>query len=176
MTVSAHKAGGPVGVGGLALLRDTPLARMLPGGHQERGRRPGTEGVALAAAWAAMLDADAPGPWTELAPVRDAFEQRLAKAGAVINAQGAQRLPNTSNVSFPGRESEELLMQLDLAGVSASAGSACTAGSIDPSPVLIALGIDDERVRSAIRFSFGPEHRGACGATIAERVLRAING
>lgn len=174
VALGAHKAGGPVGVGALAMAPGTGVSPDLPGGHQERGRRPGTQDVLGAAAWAAVVAADEVERWEACRPVRDAFETALVGAGAQLNASGEPRLPNTASVAFPGREAEELLMQLDLAGIAASAGSACTAGSIDPSPVLLALGLPEARVRGTVRFSFGPEHGGLDGAAIAERVLDAL--
>ncbi|TVQ98417.1 MAG: aminotransferase class V-fold PLP-dependent enzyme [Deltaproteobacteria bacterium] len=175
VTLSAHKAGGPVGVGALLLRGGRVVHPVLPGGHQERGRRPGTENVAFAHAWAELLRQREDRLWQGLAPVRDAFERRLETAGARVLAKAAPRLPNTSSVEFPGGDAEEMLMLLDLAGIAASAGSACSAGSIDPSPVLLALPLGEEAARRVLRFSLGPEHVGLAGDDLGLRVLRALD-
>lgn len=169
-TVSAHKLGGPVGVGALWTAPGHRIAPLFIGGHQERGARAGTENVVGAAAFAAVIDAEA--NWVSTSDPRDAFERTLVESiGAVVNG-GGPRLPNTSNLSFPGLDAEELLMALDLAGVACSAGSACTAGSIDVSPVVEALGHDTARTRSALRFSFGPQQ----GLEVAERASAIVAG
>ena len=174
VTLSAHKAGGPVGIGALLLRRGIAVHPVLPGGHQERGRRPGTENVAFAHAWAELLLQCETTLWQGLAPIRDAFEQVLENAGARVVAKAAPRLPNTSSVAFPDGDAEEMLMLLDLAGIAASAGSACSAGSIDPSPVLLALPLEEDAARRVLRFSLGPEHLGLAGEELGLRVLRAL--
>ncbi len=157
ITVSAHKFGGPLGVGALWLAPDVSCEPLLLGGAQERGRRAGTENVVAIAGFEAAVRATDREAWSGLRSLRDAFELTLVSSvGAVVNGDPSARLPNTSNLSFPGAEAEALLAGLDLAGVAASAGSACTAGSIEASPVLTALGLSASRVDSAIRFSFGP--------------------
>jgi cysteine desulfurase len=175
VAISAHKAGGPVGIGALWWGPATELAASQVGGMQERGARAGTEAVWLASAFAALVREPEFEIWSRLEVVRDAFEAELrARAAVAVNSAGVPRLPNTSNVAFVGRESEELLAALDLAGVAASAGSACTAGSIDPSPVLIAMGLDEPTVRGSVRFSFGPGQERLDGREVAARVLAAI--
>lgn len=171
-TVSAHKVGGPVGVGALWTASGERIAPLVVGGHQERGARAGTENVAGAAAFAAAVDEDI--DWGGLAEVRDTFERIVTESvGAVVNGSGS-RLPNTTNLSFVGHSAEELLMALDLAGVACSAGSACTAGSIDLSPVIVALGHDEPRSASALRFSFGPGQEAAIAETAANRVVTIV--
>lgn len=172
-TVSAHKLGGPVGVGALWVARDESVVPLVRGGHQERGTRPGTENVLWAMAFARALKVCP--DWEQTKACRDLFEDQVCSAtGATRNAAAGQRLPNTTNISFTGLVAEELLMALDLAGVACSAGSACTAGSIDVSPVLVALGVSEERAVSALRFSFGPEHKLEEATEAAKRVVRTV--
>ncbi|MEM9704262.1 MAG: aminotransferase class V-fold PLP-dependent enzyme, partial [Planctomycetota bacterium] len=156
-SLGAHKFRGPRGVGALLLRAGVSLAPSLFGGHQEGGRRPGTESVALAAGMALALELRLKelDDWTaRTTALRDRLEAKLIQhCGAVINAAGAPRLPNTSNVAFPGRHGEELLVALDLAGVGASLGSACASGSSEPSPVLQAMGLAPELLTSSLRFS-----------------------
>lgn len=172
VTASAHKAGGPIGVGMLWTAEGAPRP-IVHGGHQERGARGGTEDAARADALSRVLAAPDP-RWAALAPVRDAFETRIReRTDATVHGHEGPRLPNTSNV-WLGCDAEEALIALDLAGVRASAGSACTAGSIDPSPVLLALGVGEQRARQSLRFSLGPEHAEQNGAALAERVLEAL--
>ncbi len=162
LSLSAHKLGGPAGVGALWLRRGVELAAQTTGGSQERGRRAGTENVAaivgfgVAAARArAALAANAAAAarlverlWTGL---------RTRVPGVVRNGPAdGPRLPNTLNVSFPGAAGESLLVLLDLAGVAVSLGSACAAGAAEPSHVLLAMGRDRDAARSGVRFSVGP--------------------
>jgi cysteine desulfurase len=172
-TISAHKLGGPVGIGALWLAKDAEVVPLVRGGHQERGTRPGTENVFWAMGFAAAVNEQT--DWSSSAPPRDRFEELLIdELGVELNASSGPRLPNTSNISFPGIVGEELLMALDLAGLACSAGSACTAGSIDISPVLIALGVGDERAASSLRFSFGPEHSLSDANEAAELVISTL--
>ena len=175
VTLSAHKSGGPVGIGALWFTERVDPTPLLIGGHQERGARAGTENVLLIDAWATALQQGPDPAWAALGAVRDAFETTLVQTlGAVING-GGHRLPNTTNLSIPGVDAETALMALDLDGVCASAGSACTAGSIDPSPTIAALGVSGWRLHNALRFSFGPEHADADGVAIAERVAQILS-
>lgn len=172
-TVSAHKLGGPVGVGVLWLGKDVAVLPLVRGGHQERGTRPGTENVLWAMGFAAAVASGV--DWAPTRACRDRFEATLVREiGAEVNAGKGPRLPNTTNLSFAGLVSEELLMALDLAGIAASAGSACTAGSIDVSPVLLALGVGTARAASSLRFSFGPEHSLADADHAAARVIATV--
>lgn len=163
VTLSAHKAGGPIGIGALWAASPSLYSAQTFGGQQERGRRAGTENVLFADAMAALVDserfqanADA---WASTAALRDELWARLADLGGLRNGDVERALPNTLNVSFPGTEAEEMVMALDLEGVAISAGSACTAGSMDVSPVIAALGFDEGRTASALRFSLGPYTR-----------------
>lgn len=158
--ISAHKIGGPKGVGALVIRRGTDLAAQLTGGGQEMGRRAGTEnvlGIAAfgAAAKAAMRDLEA-GVWDRIADLRDRFEARAADAGVEIAGKGAERLGNTSYLISPGWKSETQVMQMDLAGFAISAGSACSSGKVRESRVLRAMGYDEAQAGSAIRVSLGP--------------------
>jgi|HubBroStandDraft_2_1064218.scaffolds.fasta_scaffold67285_3 cysteine desulfurase len=154
LTLSAHKIGGPQGVGALIAKRDAPLAAQILGGGQERGRRAGTEnlpGVAgFGAAAKAARDFDAP----RMAALRDHFESRLPKE-AIIFGANAPRLCNTSNFVLPGIIAETAIMALDLDGVMVSSGAACSSGKVKASHVLKAMGVSDELASCALRISFG---------------------
>ena len=177
VTISSHKAGGPTGVGALWWAPERGPAPLMSGGAQERGARPGTEAGWLIGALGQLAGGPDFEAWLALGSVRDAFEARLiSELGAVPNGGGSLRAPNTSNLWLPGYETEQGLMALDLAGIAASAGSACQAGALEPSPVLLAMGLGDERVAASFRFSFGPEHSGGSGTDIADRVIAALRG
>ncbi|RUS48642.1 cysteine desulfurase family protein [Cohnella sp. AR92] len=164
LSLSAHKIGGPQGVGVLYVRRGTPFEPTAVGGSQEKSRRAGTENVAGIAAFAKAAElayADLEERGRELERIRSkllsALEEELGADSFRINGateEGA-RLPHIVNLSFPGISNETMLMNLDLAGVAASAGSACTAGSLQPSHVLLAMGLETHFSQSAIRFSFG---------------------
>jgi cysteine desulfurase len=158
MSLSAHKIGGPAGTGALVVADEVPLAAMVRGGGQERGRRAGTENVpgiagfaAAAVAAAAVDDAE------RMARLRDRLERGVRELVPATRIFGvdAPRLPNTSCFSMPGVASETQVMALDLGGVAVSAGSACSSGKVAPSHVLRAMKVEDERAACAIRVSFG---------------------
>jgi cysteine desulfurase len=158
LSLSAHKLGGPPGVGALVLAADLEVAAALRGGGQERGRRAGTEnlpGIAGfgAAAGAALADLDKAAALVEL---RDALERRLRQLAPDIRifAEAAPRLPNTCCFAAPGLAAETQVMALDLAGVAVSAGSACSSGKVAPSHVLAAMGAG-AAAATAIRVSLG---------------------
>ncbi len=160
VSVSAHKFYGPKGTGFLYVRKDAPFYPLITGGGQERGRRAGTENVAAVVGMAAACELASNGfqaEITRLASLRDLFENKITKAisGTVVSGFDVPRLPNTSNILFPGMDGEALLIKLDEQGVCASNGSACLSGSPEPSHVLIAMGYSDEEAGSAIRFSFG---------------------
>jgi cysteine desulfurase len=165
LAVSAHKFGGPVGVGALIVKRGTILRPLVFGGHQQHGRRPGTEPVALVAGMAAALETmtrDLAANHQRLTALRAHLWHELNERAAPVVLNGpeigaADVVATTLNVSFPGCRGDVLLMALDLAGVTCSTGSACSSGSLLPSPVLRAMGISDETLRSALRFSFRPD-------------------
>jgi cysteine desulfurase len=158
LTLSAHKFHGPKGVGALLLRRGAKLRPQLWGGHQQRGKRPGTEPVALAVGLTAALQQwqrEHETRWADVLRLRERFLARLRAEAApvVLNGPEVGGVPHTVNVSFPGCRAESLLMNLDLAGVCCSTGSACSSGSLLPSPVLKAMGVPEEVLHSAMRFS-----------------------
>lgn len=157
-TLSGHKIGGPLGVGAFVLAEDAHVAARQTGGGQERGRRSGTENVSgiagfgVAASLAANRD-DA----ERMQRLRDRLETSLKAPvpDAEFFSSSADRLPNTSCLAAPGLKAETLLMQLDLAGLAVSAGSACSSGKVARSHVLDAMGVDDELAGGAVRVSLG---------------------
>jgi cysteine desulfurase len=158
LSLSAHKFHGPKGVGALLLRRGSKLRPRTWGGHQQQGRRPGTEAVTLAVGLAAALDMASRDMEQRSSVLRSLRERILAglreTAGPIIlNGPTEGGLPHTINVSFPGLKADALLIALDLSGVACSAGSACSSGSLLPSPVLRAMGAADDVLRSAVRFS-----------------------
>ena len=160
LTLAGHKLHAPKGVGALYVQRRARFTPFLVGGGQEGGRRGGTENVASIVALGKAAELAATHLQEEATTVRglrDRLENAVLGAipGTEINGDPVERLPNTTSLYFPGVESEGLLVLLDKAGLCASAGSACTAGSIHPSHVLTAMGFSTERARSSLRFSFG---------------------
>ena len=163
LAVSAHKFGGPPGVGALLVKRGTKLQPLMFGGHQQWGRRPGTEPVALVVGMARALEVmtrNLAETRTRLEALRAQLWTRLSERAGPVVLNGPEIgspdvVPTTLNVSFPGCRGDVLLMALDLAGVACSTGSACSSGSLLPSPVLRAMGVGEENLRSALRFSFG---------------------
>lgn len=160
--VSAHKLGGPKGIGALIVKRGTDVPALIRGGGQEGGRRGGTENLIgilgfAAAATAAQKELDA-GLWDQVAARRDALEERLLSAapGAIIAGKGTKRLPNTTCLLTSDWKGETQVMQMDLAGFAISAGSACSSGKVRASGVLQAMGFDDKAAQSAIRISISP--------------------
>ncbi|MDX8394048.1 MAG: cysteine desulfurase family protein [Mariprofundales bacterium] len=157
VTFSAHKIGGPKGIGASLVRRERKLEALLAGGGQERGRRSGTENVAAAAGFAAAIgEID----FSSTKNIRDKFEQELCKVlpDVEIHGQDADRVSNTSMFYLPQIEGETMLMQLDLAGFALSAGSACSSGKQQSSYVLHAMGVPEYKARASLRVSFGAEH------------------
>lgn len=164
LSLGAHKFHGPRGIGALLLREGTRLAPFQFGGHQEAGRRPGTELVALAAGMARALElccTEFEARTTELQRLRDELEAGLREAcgPVIINSPADYRLPNTLNISFPGIDGEAALVALDLGGIACSLGSTCASGSAEPAPVLVAMGRDKAAYRSAVRFSLSSDNR-----------------
>ena len=161
LTVSGHKIGAPKGIGAIFIRRNTPLEPLMHGGSQDRGRRPGTENVAMAVGLARAAElavAEREEECARLGALRDRLEAAiLAKVpDAVIHGRGARaRAPHILNLSVPGTDNESLLMALDLHGVAASGGSACQSGSVSPSHVLSAIGVKPEVAAGAVRMSLG---------------------
>ena len=157
---SAHKLGGPRGTGALFVRRGTALQPLLHGGGQERGLRSGTEDVAGAVGFALaaeLAEAEREGAMARVGALRDRLEAGLRERvpGLRVNAAGAPRLATICNVSAPGADAEMLLMALDLEGVAASSGSACSSGAVEPSHVLTAMGLPPEVAGPSVRFSLG---------------------
>ncbi len=160
LTISAHKICGPKGVGVLYIRKGIKIEALLHGGHQEKNIRPGTENVPAIvgfgkAAELAFGQQDVESKRVE--ELRDRLEQGIQKniSGVQLNGHAKNRIYNTLNLSFEGLDGETLLMNLDLKKIYVSTGSACTAGSVEPSHVLLAMGCSEKRARSSIRFSLG---------------------
>lgn len=175
LSLSAHKFGGPKGVGALYVRRGTCLAPLVHGGGQERGLRSGTEDVAGAvglatAAELAVRERETTMP--RLAALRDRLEAGLRERipDVVIHGAGAARVPTICNLSVPGTEPEALLLSLDLEGVAVSSGSACSSGAFSASSVLSAMGVPEELARPSLRFSLGRQNT----AQEIERVLEIV--
>ena len=160
LSISAHKIYAPKGIGALYVRRGVRLHSQNLGGHQERERRGGTESVPNIVAFgkaAEIAREDRADASDGLRTLRDRFESGVGEAipDIIFNGDRENRLPNISNISFRSIEGEGLLINLDMQGIAVSTGSACSSGSLEPSPVIRALGCDDELARGAIRFSFG---------------------
>jgi cysteine desulfurase len=184
LTITAHKLGGPVGVGALLLTRGTDLVPVLHGGGQERDVRSGTLDAPAIRAFAVAVQIATERRAEEakrLAALRDDLIAQVLAAvpDAVLNGAppGPGRLPGNAHFSFPGCEGDALLMLLDAKGIACSTGSACTAGVAQPSHVLLAMGADEARARGSLRFSLGHSSSqpdvDALGAVIGEAVERA---
>lgn len=163
LALGAHKFYGPRGIGALLLRRGLKLAPCTFGGHQESGRRPGTEPVALIAGMARALElfhGDRQQRQAAMQSLRDRLERGLHEncPPVVLNGSREQRLPNTLNVAFPGIDGEALLVALDLEGVCCSLGSTCASGSAEPAPVLLAMNRPRDIWSASVRFSVGIEN------------------
>jgi cysteine desulfurase len=158
LSISAHKFHGPKGVGALLVRRNTRLPARNHGGHQQQGRRPGTEAVALAVGLTTALEfwhCETLERTQHVLKLRRLLLHRLRALAepVVLNGPTDGGVPHTLNLSFPGCQADSLLINLDLAGVACSTGSACSSGSLLPSPVLKAMGVPEVVLRSAMRFS-----------------------
>jgi cysteine desulfurase len=182
LTLSAHKFNGPKGVGVLFVRRGTPVVAQIVGGGQEHGLRSGTENLAGVAGFARALvlaTAERPAAVARITALRDRLQAAILSTvpGAIVLGAAAPRLPHILSVGFPDQPSDALLMALDLEGVSASAGSACAAGSLEPSHVVAALGVAPEYATGVLRFSLGRTTTGADvdgAAVVVERVVGRI--
>jgi cysteine desulfurase len=183
LTISAHKMYGPKGIGALYIRRGTEISPVLHGGGQERGRRPGTENVPLAVGFAeafrlAILEREV--EMRRVAALRDALEARVRSAipAAIINGHPSQRLPTILNISIDNKklalEGEMLVIQMDLHGVAATSGSACSSGSMQPSHVLLAMGRDVATAKATLRFSFGRSNADADIDYVADSLQEVI--
>jgi cysteine desulfurase len=164
LSVSAHKIYGPKGTGALYVRKGIDLPPLLPGGGQERGRRGGTENVAGIVGFghaARLMCEEGSETRSRLLRLRERFESEIRSHfdGAKIWGVESPRLPNTSAVAFPGFSGEALLIALDLGGIAVSVGSACSSGTLNPSPSILALGASRDEAKSTVRFSFGKDNR-----------------
>ena len=186
LSLSAHKFYGPKGVGILYVRQGMRLLPQLQGGSQERGRRAGTENVAgIAGAAAALLLAYE--EWPQVMPRIIALRDRLIEGlltipGSHLTGHPSARLPNNASFCFEGVEGESILLNLDLLGITASTGSACTSGSVDPSHVLLAMGLPVELAHGSLRLTLGKGNTGADVDTVLSALpgiiekLRALRG
>jgi cysteine desulfurase len=168
MTISGHKLHGPQGVGALYVRKGTPLEPMLHGGSHERSRRAGTENVpgivGLGKAAELAMAGLKRGDDAKMSAARDRLERELLEIeatglnGAGSNGEPAPRVPNTTNIYFDGIEGEALVIALDLKGLAVSTGAACSSGAIEPSHVLLAMGLSRDRAKASIRFSLGRQN------------------
>jgi cysteine desulfurase len=169
--ISAHKLGGPKGIGALVLRRGLDVTAQMRGGGQEMGRRAGTENIIGIAGFAAAAEAAAHdlanGVWERVSEIRNILDSALSAQdfGTISVGKSAPRLPNTLCLIAPGWKGETQVMAMDLAGFAISAGSACSSGKVRASRVLKAMGFDDDRAAQAVRISIGPD-------TTEEQVLR----
>jgi cysteine desulfurase len=166
LTISGHKLHGPQGVGALYVRKGTALEAMLYGGSHERSRRAGTENVPGIvglgkAAELARVGLER-GDDQKMATERDRLERELLRIEATgLNGEAAPRVPNTTNLYFDGIDGEALVIALDLKGLAVSTGAACSSGAIEPSHVLIAMGLRPDRAKASIRFSLGKQNTAA---------------
>ncbi len=163
LSISGHKFGGPKGTGALYVRRGTPLDALVHGGGQELGLRAGTENVAGAVGFATALELAVAQLSTTSAYCRTLRDRLIAGVlgqipGSILTGDPERRLPNNASFCFPEVEGESVLIELDAAGICASAGSACSAGSTEPSHVLVAMGIEPRYLRGALRLTVGPEN------------------
>ncbi len=171
VSFSAHKIGGPRGVGLLVAKRGVKLDAFLIGGGQERGRRSGTEYVTGASGFAAALGKL---DYAKVSVLRDSFEEKLQQAipSVCFFGKSHARTGNTSMFCIPGLEGETLLMQMDLMGFAVASGSACSSGKRDPSHVLLAMGVSDFQARSSLRVSFGVGHEESVNDLLIDALVK----
>ena len=158
--ISAHKFYGPRGAGAIYIRKGSKISRLISGGRQERGLRGGTVNTAAAVGCAVALERavnSADENNKNIGALRDTFVKRVLSEieGTHLNGDSQRRVPSNANISFEGCDGENLLFLLDMKGICVSTGSACSAGAVSPSHVLTAMGLEDSRVRSAVRFTFG---------------------
>jgi cysteine desulfurase len=180
LTISAHKFHGPKGIGALLLRRKTRFRPLLFGGNQQQSKRPGTEPVPLAVGMAKALEwsiENLTANHAKLLELRHRFLAYLRERAATVIVNGPERdgLPHALNLSFPGCHADALLMSLDLAEIACSTGSACSSGSLLPSPVLTAMGITGHVLNSAMRFSLSPLLTTAEIDESARRIAQCVN-
>lgn len=181
LTATAHKLHGPCGIGVLLLRGDQSLDPILFGGFQQQGLRPGTESLALVIGFQTALECwfrDQDARMRHLLELRDSLEAGILSGWptAIVIGKNSPRLPQTSNIAFPGFDRQALLMALDMAGVACSTGSACASGSSEPSPVLIAMGCEEAVIGGALRFSVGATTTAAEIDEAVRQILKIVNG
>jgi cysteine desulfurase len=178
LSLTAHKMHGPLGAGLLWVKSGVPVERLMEGGSHENERRPGTENAPAIAGFAEAVrlygnvnkeEAQRQFRWTE-----QLWETLKSLGGVRRNGHPRERLPNTLNVSFQGLHGEDLLIGLDLAGLSVSSGSACLVGSVQPSHVLAAMGAPMDGAAATVRISIGAEIRDEDGAEVARRISEVV--
>ncbi|NQX34989.1 cysteine desulfurase family protein [Herbiconiux sp. VKM Ac-2851] len=182
VSISGHKLGAPKGIGAVAVRGRHPLEPVLHGGGQERGRRSGTENVAFAVGLARAITLAEPARASaalHTTALRDDFIAEVLRRvdGAVLTGHPDARLPSVASFCFPGTSGEAVLLGLEERGVIVSSGSACAAGGDDPSPVLLALGLDSAVAQTAVRFTFTPATTAAdlaAAATALEATLASL--
>lgn len=173
LAISAHKIHGPKGAGALWVRPGVAIEPLFAGGHQERGLRPGTENVAAIVGLgeaARLARSEGLAAMPRVAALRDRLERAIEAMGARVHGDREHRVPNTTNVAFEGVPGELIVAALDLEGVAASTGAACTSGSVDPSPVLLALGLPRAAAAEGLRLSLGRDH----GEADVDRVLALL--
>lgn len=179
LSLSGHKFYGPKGIGALYVRSGIRLEPQIAGGAQERGLRAGTENVPAIAGLGLAAEKARSGQVAEAARLGSLSKQLIGEIEAklpraVLNGHRQQRLPGNVNFSFPGISGESLLMNLDMAGIAASSGSACAAGSLEPSHVLLAMGLDPELARSSLRISLGRGNTAAEIEYLAEQLVAIV--
>ena len=179
LALSAHKIYAPKGVGALFIRRGVRISAQQVGGHQERERRAGTESVANIAGFGAAAElagTEADQRNQHVRELRDRFEQLVSEtiSDVVYNGNRERRLPHISNISFRFIEGEGLLIHLDMNGIAVSTGSACSSGTLEPSPVILALGRGDELARGSIRFSFGKDNTREDVTYVVDRLQSSV--
>ena len=178
LSLSAHKFGGPAGAGVLVVRKGMEPQALTPG-HQEAGRRGGTQNVPFAEAFALALELahqEQPEVSARVQALRDGFERevRTRLADVTVNGEGAPRVPNTSSLTFHGADGEALLIALDLDGICASSGAACASGTLTPSHVLRAMGLTAAQAHGSLRFSLGPSTTPEDVARVVEALARHV--
>jgi cysteine desulfurase len=184
LTLSGHKIYGPKGIGAVYVKKGSPFCPLIRGGHQERGRRAGTEntiGIVALGKAVEMRSIEMEGEEKRLKQMKEALREGIAQSIPDVHFVGhpVDSLPNTLNVSFEGAEGEAILLYLDLEGIAVSTGSACASGSLDPSHVILATGLSQECAHGSIRISLGRENLMEDIAYILDvlpKVIRRIRG
>lgn len=179
LSLTAHKFYGPKGAGALYIKKGVKIKRLIEGGAQERNQRAGTENVAAIVGLGKAIEmatADIPAKKEKLKKLRDAYIERVLKniPFARLNGHPVNRMASNANISFEFIEGESLLLMLDMKGISASSGSACTSGSLDPSHVLLAIGLPHEIAHGSLRVTFGDGNTMEDAQYIADALLEIV--